>query len=132
VARSRTILVAGAGIGGLAAAIELAKAGFRTVVLERAKKLEEIGAGIQLTPNAVRALERLGALAAVKKRAVAANALIVGAGDSGDVLARATLGEEAARRFGAPCSWSFAPTCSAPSQMSQAISSTSCSSSTPR
>ena len=101
-ARSRTILVAGAGIGGLAAAIELAKAGFRTVVLERAKRLEEIGAGIQLTPNAVRALERLGALAAVKKRAVAANALIVSAGDSGDVLARATLGEETARRFGAP------------------------------
>jgi salicylate hydroxylase len=102
VARSRTILIAGAGIGGLAAAIELAKAGLRTVVLERAEKLEEIGAGIQLTPNAVRALARLGALDAVKKRAVVAEALIVGAGDSGDVLARATLGEEAARRFGAP------------------------------
>ncbi len=101
-ARSRTILVAGAGIGGLAAAIELAKAGFRTVVLERAERLEEIGAGIQLTPNAVRALNRLGALEAVKKRAVAASALIVGAGDNGNVLARATLGEEAARRHGAP------------------------------
>ena len=101
-ARSRTILVAGAGIGGLAAAIALAKAGLRPVVLERAAKHEEIGAGIQLTPNATRALEKLGALKAVRQRAVEARELIIGLGDSGAVLARAPLGEAVVTRYGAP------------------------------
>jgi salicylate hydroxylase len=101
VARARTILVAGAGIGGLAAAIALARAGFRVHVLERAPRLEEVGAGIQLTPNATRALDRLGVLDAVKRRAVVAQELIVASCDTGDELARAPIGDTAAR-FGAP------------------------------
>lgn len=101
-ARARTILVAGAGIGGLAAAIALAKSGFRALVFERADKLEEIGAGIQLTPNATRALDRLGILAAVRKRAVEAEALSVGCGETGRELARTALGKATVRRFGAP------------------------------
>ena len=100
-ARSRTILVAGAGIGGLAAAISLARAGFRPLVLERTARLEEVGAGIQLTPNASRALERLGALDAVKKRAVAAESLVIGSAENGKELARAPL-TDAARRYGSP------------------------------
>jgi salicylate hydroxylase len=101
VARARTILIAGAGIGGLAAAITLARASFRPLVLERASRLEEIGAGIQLTPNACRALERIGALDAVKKRAVTAESLIIGSGETGKELARAPL-RDAGERFGAP------------------------------
>jgi salicylate hydroxylase len=101
VARARTILIAGAGIGGLAAAIVLAKAGFRPLVMERAAKLEEVGAGIQLTPNATRALDRLGVLSAVRERAVAAQSLVVANGETGVVLARAPLGN-AEQRFGAP------------------------------
>lgn len=100
-ARARTILIAGAGIGGLAAAIALARAGFRPLVLERAAKLEEVGAGIQLTPNATRALDRLGVLPAVRERAVVASGLAVGSGKSGQELARAPL-HDAERRFGAP------------------------------
>lgn len=100
-ARARTILVAGAGIGGLAAAIALARAGFRALVLERTPRLDEIGAGIQLTPNATRALERLGALDAVKSRAVEAQELIVGCVETGRELARAPIGNAVAR-FGAP------------------------------
>jgi salicylate hydroxylase len=100
-ARARTVLIAGAGIGGLAAAIALARAGFRPLVLERARELAEIGAGIQLTPNAARALDRLGVLAAMKKRAVTAKRVIVGDGRSGKTLAEAPL-EDAETRFGAP------------------------------
>ncbi|EJW11647.1 Salicylate hydroxylase [Rhodovulum sp. PH10] len=59
-ASSRTILVAGAGIGGLTASLALAARGFRVVVLEQASRLEETGAGIQLSPNASRVLIRLG------------------------------------------------------------------------
>jgi salicylate hydroxylase len=101
VARSRTILIAGAGIGGLAAAISFARSGFRPLVIERSARFEEVGAGIQLTPNACRALERLGALDAVKKRAVAAEGLVIGSCESGKELARAPL-TDVVGRFGAP------------------------------
>ncbi len=100
-ARSRTILIAGAGIGGLAASIALAKAGFRPLVMERTARLEEIGAGIQLTPNASRALDRIGVLDAVKQHAVEARNLIVSNGETGQELARSPL-HDAALRFGAP------------------------------
>jgi salicylate hydroxylase len=63
----RTIIIAGAGIGGLMAALTLAAKGFRVTVLEKAERLDEVGAGLQLSPNASRILiahgiaERLGA-----------------------------------------------------------------------
>ena len=59
-AASRTIVVAGAGIGGLTASLALARQGFRVVVLEKAERLEEAGAGLQLSPNASRVLIDLG------------------------------------------------------------------------
>src|SRR5262245_47324803 len=59
------ILVAGGGIGGLAAAHALARKGFAVRVLEQAPEFHEIGAGIQLGPNVFRALERLGLKEAV-------------------------------------------------------------------
>src|SRR5436309_15951846 len=54
------ILIAGGGIGGLAAAHALARKGYAERVLEQAPEFREIGAGIQLSPNIFRALERLG------------------------------------------------------------------------
>src|ERR1700731_2055457 len=53
---------AGAGVGGLTAALALARAGFDAAIFERAAVLEEFGAGVQLTPNARRILARFGAL----------------------------------------------------------------------
>ena len=100
-ARARTVLIAGAGIGGLAAAIALARAGFRPLILERAPKLAEIGAGLQLTPNASRALDRLGLLGAVKERAVSIKRVVVSDGRSGGTLAESSLAD-AETRFGAP------------------------------
>src|ERR1700744_3030395 len=59
-AASRTIIVAGAGIGGLTASLALARQGFRVILLEKAERLEEAGAGLQLSPNASRVLMDLG------------------------------------------------------------------------
>ena len=56
------VLVVGAGIGGLATALALARKGVASLVLEQADELLEIGAGIQLAPNALRVLDRLGVL----------------------------------------------------------------------
>ena len=57
-------LIAGAGIGGLTAALALGRAGFEVALFERTAVLEEFGAGLQLTPNATRILAGLGALEA--------------------------------------------------------------------
>ncbi len=100
-ARSRTLIVAGAGIGGLASTISLSKAGYRVIAVERASKIEEIGAGIQLSSNATRALDDLGVLESLRKRAVVPEALIVSDAENGAELVRSDL-KAAARRFGSP------------------------------
>ena len=60
------VIVAGAGVGGLSAALALAAAGRYAVVLERAPALAEFGAGLQLAANATRRLAKWGALQLVK------------------------------------------------------------------
>ena len=59
-ASERHVIIAGAGIGGLTAALALARAGLRVTVLDQAPRLEDVGAGIQLSPNASRILIELG------------------------------------------------------------------------
>jgi salicylate hydroxylase len=101
VARSRTIVVAGAGIGGLTAALALAGKGFRVVVLDQAERLEETGAGIQLSPNATRVLDRLGLTARLTEAAVAPDAVLVRT-HTGRGIVRIPLGSTARQRYGAP------------------------------
>ena len=101
-ARSRTIVIAGAGIGGLTAALALTRAGFRAVVLEQAARLEETGAGIQLSPNATRVLFDLGLGERLRPLAVAPEAIRVVNGASGRDIVRVPLGLTAAQRYGAP------------------------------
>ena len=74
-ARSRTIIIAGAGIGGLTAALTLARAGYRALVPEQAERLEEAGAGIQLSPNATRVLGGLGLAERLRPHVVAPEAI---------------------------------------------------------
>lgn len=98
----RTIVIAGAGIGGLTAALALAARGFRIVVLEKAERLEDIGAGLQLSPNASRVLVELGLTERLKLRAVVPDALSIMSARAGGELLRMPLGEAVANRAGAP------------------------------
>ncbi|TYL96466.1 NAD(P)-binding protein [Bradyrhizobium rifense] len=98
----RTIVIAGAGIGGLTAALALAARGFRIVVLEKAERLEDIGAGLQLSPNASRVLVELGLTERLKLRAVVPEAVSIMSARAGGELLRMPLGEAAANRAGAP------------------------------
>jgi salicylate hydroxylase len=101
VAASRTIFVAGAGIGGLTASLTMAARGFRVVVLEKAERLEESGAGLQLSPNASRVLMGLG-LKERLYRAVTPEAISIMSARAGGEIARLPLGEAASTRAGAP------------------------------
>ena len=77
-------------------------AAFRVSVIEQAERLEEIGAGIQLSPNASRVLIDLGLGERLAPTIVAPQALKVMNARSGRVLARAPLGDAATKRYGAP------------------------------
>jgi len=102
VATSRTIFVAGAGIGGLTAALTLAAKGFRVVVLEKTERLEEVGAGLQLSPNASRILIGLGLKERLNRRAVTPEAISIMSARAGGEISRLPLGEAASFQAGAP------------------------------
>ncbi|MFF3500575.1 FAD-dependent monooxygenase [Streptomyces sp. NPDC003247] len=100
--RGMRAIVVGAGIGGLAAAVSLRRAGCEVTLVERAPRFTEAGAGIQLAPNATRALRRLGLLDAVAARADRPSHLSFRTWSDGAEICRATLGRAAEEAFGAP------------------------------
>ncbi|MEI2734439.1 MAG: FAD-dependent monooxygenase [Rhodoblastus sp.] len=93
------VIVAGAGVGGLSAALALAAAGRYAVVLERAPALAEFGAGLQLAANATRRLAKWGALDRLKDMATAPEAIDLRAARDGAVIATVPVGESQ-RRWG--------------------------------
>ena len=96
------IAVVGGGIGGLAAALSLFRAGVDVQVFEQASALMEVGAGIQISPNASRLLHRLGLSAALDRTGVRPVAVHQRRWDDGRTLQRAPLGEAVEAAFGAP------------------------------
>lgn len=96
------ILIAGGGIGGLAAALALARIGKESHVFEQADEIKEIGAGIQLGPNAFYTFDELGISDEVNKLAVFPDDIIAMDAISGEEILRLPVSELYPERFGKP------------------------------
>src|SRR6185436_14935592 len=96
------IVIAGGGIGGLAAGLGLAGAGFEVEIVERAPELREVGAGLQLSPNAMKGLAALGCAQAVEDIASEPDALELRIGHTGAKVFSIPMGRKARQRYGAP------------------------------
>jgi len=99
---SLEVAVIGGGIGGLSAALQLLRVGLDVHVYEQAPRITEIGAGIQISPNASRLLHRLGLKPAMDAVGVRPLAVHQRRWDDGRTLQRAPLGLEVETHFGAP------------------------------
>ncbi|MFJ8532958.1 FAD-dependent monooxygenase [Streptomyces sp. NPDC093591] len=95
-------IVVGAGIGGLAASLSLRRAGVEVTLVEQTARFTEVGAGIQLAPNATRELRRLNVLAAVAAQAARPAHVSFRTWSDGSEICRYALGREAEDEFGAP------------------------------
>jgi 2-polyprenyl-6-methoxyphenol hydroxylase-like FAD-dependent oxidoreductase len=100
--RAIPLLIVGGGIGGLAAALALARKGYRVHLLEQATEFGEIGAGIQLAPNASSVLDALGVLDQIRTCAVYPRRMLLVDALSGKTLTAADLGEPFLRAFRYP------------------------------
>ena len=101
-AQALPVIVAGGGIGGLAAALALVRQGFEVVVLEQAAQIGEIGAGIQLGPNAFHAFDALGVGERARGRAVYTDYMIMHDAIDEYVVGRIPTDEAFRRRFRGP------------------------------
>jgi 2-polyprenyl-6-methoxyphenol hydroxylase-like FAD-dependent oxidoreductase len=99
---NQKIAIAGGGIGGLSAALGLSNKGIDVVVLEKASELGEIGAGIQLGPNAFHALDYFGVGTAARDKAVFIDMLRLMDAVSGEEIIHIPLDEPFRERFGNP------------------------------
>ncbi|MER8686958.1 FAD-dependent monooxygenase [Mesorhizobium sp. M0895] len=100
--QSRHVVIAGAGVAGLTAALAFAERGHRIKLFEQAQHLEAAGAGIQLSPNATRILRQLGVLDRLLPTAVRPEAVVLKDAATLGELARVPLGQAAETRWGAP------------------------------
>jgi len=98
----KQILIAGGGIGGLAAALACSRSGWPVQLLERTREFGEVGAGIQMGPNVVRLLHAWGLEQELNQVAAFPDMLRVRSAASGEELGRLRLGERTRTRYGAP------------------------------
>lgn len=101
-ASGKSIAVAGAGIGGLTAALALARLGHQVSVFEQAPVLQEIGAGIQMGPNAFKLFEVIGIRGALDKVAVFPERYQINDLRTGEALTHIPYGQSCIKRFGHP------------------------------
>jgi salicylate hydroxylase len=101
-ARRLPVIVAGGGIGGVAAALALTRRGFDVTILEQAAQLGEIGAGIQFGPNAFAALDALGVGPLARSRAVYTDEMVMHDAIDETCVGRIPTGEAFRARFGNP------------------------------
>ena len=109
------IIISGGGIGGLATALALAQQGFQITVLERAPHYQEIGAGIQLGPNAFHAFDRLQLGDAVRAIAVFIDQLRLMDAITAEEITHIDLTSYFRQRFGNPMPWFIGANCTASS-----------------
>ncbi|MEQ9315681.1 MAG: FAD-dependent monooxygenase, partial [Henriciella sp.] len=95
-------IIVGGGIGGLTAALALARAGWTCHVLEAAPEIGEVGAGLQLSPNAMKVLRALGLEGAIRAVAFEPEALELRLGRSGRQVFSVPVGKQADARWEAP------------------------------
>ncbi|MFT5996153.1 MAG: salicylate hydroxylase [Glaciecola sp.] len=101
VALSKNIVIAGAGIGGLCAALALAKRKFEVVVYEQSPQLGEVGAGLQLSPNAMHVLQTLGIANEVNAKAFTPDSAVMRHFKTGKPYFTVPLGDTATQKYGA-------------------------------
>ena len=96
------VVIAGAGIGGLCAALALAKQGVQVVVCEQAANLGEVGAGLQMSPNALKVLRQLGLESELSQFAFVPQYAAIRDYKTGEYYLKSSLGKQAEARYGAP------------------------------
>jgi salicylate hydroxylase len=101
------ILIAGAGIGGLSTALALAQQGFEVKLFERTPEIREVGAGLQVGPNGIRAFHRLGVADQIKLITFKPDAIVLLDSPSGSEICRQELTQSFLDRFGHPYQVAF-------------------------
>lgn len=100
--QEQPFIVVGGGIGGCAAALMLARQGRQVLLLEQADEFKEIGAGIQLGPNAFRVFDILGITDAIEQTVVYPDHLVMMDGMTGEMVTSMKMGQPFLNRFGKP------------------------------
>ena len=99
---NKSVFISGAGVAGLTCAIALAQKGFQIRVFEKFEKLEPLGAGLQLSPNAMHVLDKLGLGEQIRQIGTQPGSLIIANGITGKHLSTIKLGKAIEHKFGNP------------------------------
>lgn len=100
--KCRSAIIVGGGIGGITAAVALRERGIEVTVLEQAYSLGEVGAGLQIGPNASSVLYRLGLAGELERIGLVVEESVRRRWQNGRILAKTTLGSSAKRKYGTP------------------------------